>query len=138
MDDVTDGEIAEEVTKARNLRGEVKVSVTSISDLLQPKQEVSISPPEPSASTSSNSGQHSNEASNVRVKLPKLEVKRFTSKVEEWQEFWDSFDSAIHTNPKLSQVDKFSYLRDFWLEQRECLWQAWPSQVQITKPQLTF
>ena len=38
-------------------------------------------------------------------------MKRFSGKVEEWQEFWDSFESAIHTNSKLSPVDKFSYLR---------------------------
>ena len=111
VDEVTDDEIAEEVTEAGDLRGEGKALVTSISDLLQPKQEVSISPPEPSPSTSSTSGQHGNEASNFRVKLPKLEVKRFSGKVEEWQEFWDSFESAIHTNSKLSPVDKFSYLR---------------------------
>ena len=52
-----------------------------------------------------------NESSTVRVRLPKLKTKRFTGKVEEWQEFWDSFKSAIHTNSKLSPVDKFSYLR---------------------------
>ena len=31
--------------------------------------------------------------------------------MEEWQEFWDSFDSTIHTNAKLSPVDKFAYFR---------------------------
>ena len=52
-----------------------------------------------------------NESSTGRARLPKLKTKRFTGKVEEWQEFWDSFESAIHTNLKLSPVDKFSYLR---------------------------
>ena len=28
-----------------------------------------------------------------------------------WTPFWDSFQSAIHLNPDLSDVDKFSYLR---------------------------
>ena len=45
------------------------------------------------------------------MKLPKLETKKFSGRIEEWQEFWDSFESAIHTNTKLSSVDKFSYLR---------------------------
>lgn len=48
---------------------------------------------------------------NVRVKLPKLEAKRFNGKVEEWQEFWDSYESSIHKNQSLSNVDKFAYLR---------------------------
>ena len=47
----------------------------------------------------------------ARVKLPKLEVRKFVGKLEEWQEFWDSFESAIHLNDSLSKVDKFSYLR---------------------------
>ncbi|XP_045195074.1 uncharacterized protein LOC123550710 [Mercenaria mercenaria] len=28
-----------------------------------------------------------------------------------WTEFWDSFESAIHNNKKLSNVDKFNYLK---------------------------
>ncbi|XP_046864814.1 uncharacterized protein LOC124459413 [Xenia sp. Carnegie-2017] len=46
-----------------------------------------------------------------RVKLPKLEVKKFTGKIQDWREFWDSFESSIHNNDGLSEVDKFTYLR---------------------------
>ena len=53
----------------------------------------------------------SSAASSVRVKLPKLEVKKFKGSVFEWQEFWDAFESSIHTNAGLSDVDKFSYLK---------------------------
>ena len=28
-----------------------------------------------------------------------------------WAAFWDSFNSAIHTNDRLSEIDKFNYLR---------------------------
>ena len=28
----------------------------------------------------------------------------------EWTTFWDSFESAVHTNPDLTGVDKFNYL----------------------------
>ena len=45
------------------------------------------------------------------AKLPKLEVKKFSGKIQEWQEFWDSFESAIDSNKSLSAVDKFAYLR---------------------------
>ena len=48
----------------------------------------------------------------VRVKLPKLESKTFDGKAYEWQEFWDSFENSIHTSEQLSDVDKFSYLRN--------------------------
>ncbi|XP_046864646.1 uncharacterized protein LOC124459170 [Xenia sp. Carnegie-2017] len=46
-----------------------------------------------------------------RVKLPKLEVKKFSGKIQDWREFWDSFESSIHNNDGLSEVDKFTYLR---------------------------
>ena len=49
--------------------------------------------------------------SKVRAKLPKLEVKKFKGDVCKWQEFWDSFESSIHSNDSLSDVDKFNYLR---------------------------
>ena len=47
----------------------------------------------------------------ARARLSKLEVKKFGGRINEWQEFWDSYQSAIHSNHSLSGVDKFSYLR---------------------------
>ena len=48
-----------------------------------------------------------------RVKLPKMEIKKFSGSPREWQEFWDSYKSAVHENEELSDIDKFSYLRHF-------------------------
>ena len=45
------------------------------------------------------------------MRLPKLEVQKFDGKLHKCQEFWDSFESAIHRNESLDDVDKFSYLR---------------------------
>ncbi|XP_065061319.1 uncharacterized protein LOC135688408 [Rhopilema esculentum] len=57
-----------------------------------------------------------NESSRkVRAKLPKLELKKFSGKPQEWSEFWDSFVSAVHGNDELSTIDKFAYLK-FYLE----------------------
>ena len=50
----------------------------------------------------------------VNVRLPKLELKTFSGKIHEFQEIWDSFESAIHDNESLSKVDKFKYLRSFF------------------------
>jgi hypothetical protein len=52
----------------------------------------------------------------VRAKLPKLQAITFDGKIQEWQEFWESFESAIHRNECLSEVDKFTYLRSLLLE----------------------
>ena len=49
----------------------------------------------------------------VRVKLPELQIERFSGKVYEFQAFWDSFSSAIHFNENLADVDKLQYLKAF-------------------------
>ncbi|XP_078368716.1 uncharacterized protein LOC144652543 [Oculina patagonica] len=45
-----------------------------------------------------------------KAKLPKLVLPKFRGDITQWQSFWDSFNSAIHTNPQLSQIDKFNHL----------------------------
>ena len=49
----------------------------------------------------------------VRAKLPKLELKKFSGHPIDWPEFWDGFQTAVHENEELSNVDKFSYLRHY-------------------------
>ena len=45
------------------------------------------------------------------VKLPKIGLPHFNGDLMKWTPFWDSFDSAIHQNARLSEIDKFNYLR---------------------------
>ena len=44
-------------------------------------------------------------------KLPKLELPKFAGRITEWNAFWDLYDSAIHSNPSISKVNKFNYLQ---------------------------
>lgn len=44
-------------------------------------------------------------------RLPKLNLPRFSGDLLEWQTFWDSFQAAVHSNPKLTSIEKFNYLR---------------------------
>ena len=45
-----------------------------------------------------------------KVKLPKLTLKRFTGDKTAWSTFWETFESSIHQNTSLSNIDKFNYL----------------------------
>ena len=45
------------------------------------------------------------------AKLPKLVLKPFSGDVLEFQEFWESFESAIHKKDDLDGLTKFNYLR---------------------------
>ena len=53
---------------------------------------------------------HAAVDSTSHVKLPKLSLRKFNGDITKWASFWDSFDSAIHSNSSLSSVDKFNYL----------------------------
>ena len=44
-------------------------------------------------------------------RLPKLNLPYFSGDPLVWQTFWDSFEAAIHSNPSLTGVQKFNYLR---------------------------
>lgn len=48
---------------------------------------------------------------NQSHKLPKLTLPSFSGNLLEWQNFWDSYETAVHCNPTLSEVQKFNYLK---------------------------
>lgn len=50
-------------------------------------------------------------AAQTHVKLPKLELQRFSGASTEWQSFWEQFERAVHENDTLSDSEKFLYLR---------------------------
>lgn len=45
------------------------------------------------------------------VRLPKLDLPKFSGEYDEWFPFCDAFRSAIHSNPSLSNGQKLQYLR---------------------------
>ena len=45
-----------------------------------------------------------------RVRLPKIELGKFSGDPQKFQGWWDEFDSLIHQND-LSEIDKFHYLK---------------------------
>ena len=70
-----------------------------------------VSLPSPMAPTLPSMSQlHAVGAITPKVKLPKLSIKRYNGDLTKLVTFWDAFHSSIHTNPSLSNVDKFNYL----------------------------
>ena len=115
----TEDEVAEEISRAASLKAETTQRLVTIDEKLTALNVLPSAMISAPASNPLNSNLTENAASpgtsanskTARVKLPKLEVRKFVGKLEEWQEFWDSFENAIHLNDSLSKVDKFSYLR---------------------------
>ena len=46
------------------------------------------------------------------TKLLKLVLKKFNRQPTAWQEFYDAFDSSVHKNPSLIDVDRLNYLQN--------------------------
>ena len=82
----------------------------------QPPRDHSNSALDDSSATSrdrtyvSNSSVNTSQSSQFH-KLPKLSLPIFTGNILEWQTFWDSFESSVHHNDSLSDIQRFSYLR---------------------------
>ena len=49
-------------------------------------------------------------ATQPKAKLPKSVLPKFKGDVMQWQGFWDSYNSSIHTKPRRTQIDKFNHL----------------------------
>jgi len=49
--------------------------------------------------------------SHSQDEIVEASTKKFNGELTKWLTFWDSFESSIHNNQELSDVDKFDYLR---------------------------
>ena len=47
----------------------------------------------------------------INCKLPKLVISPFDGNTLNWTTFWDQFESSIHSERGISDIDKFPYLR---------------------------
>ncbi|KYN06860.1 PREDICTED: uncharacterized protein LOC108782681 [Cyphomyrmex costatus] len=80
-----------------------------IRELLNPLSAPRAQPTQPySPSTSSAFNRSENHCS---VRLPKLNLPTFSGKYDEWFPFYDSFNSIIHSNASISDVQKLQYLK---------------------------
>lgn len=46
-------------------------------------------------------------------RLPKMELTVFKGDPLEWQGFWDQFQISIHDNERISDIDRFNYLKRY-------------------------
>ena len=49
----------------------------------------------------------------MSVKLPKLDMLTFSGDKLKWSEFWDAFENAVHNKKKMSNIEKFNYLKSW-------------------------
>ena len=85
--------IAPEIKDSEKIKAEIRGVILSIEEKL--KGDLPITPPACQAVPTQSMPPKNEKA---KARLPKLEVKKFGGRIHEWQEFWDSFESAIHSN----------------------------------------
>ena len=108
--EVEEEEIVKEIGESDDLRAELSELVVKLEEGLLVSE--GLQTPIETLATSQMLG----AATKVKARLPKLEVKKFSGKLQECQEFWDSFESSIDRNESLAALDKFAYLRGLLLE----------------------
>ena len=96
-----EGDLENEIQQADTFKDSVYSAMVRLQEAV--KETVTATPP-----TSVAAMPHTPDH---RIKLPKLTIQSFDRDVTLWTPFWDSYDSAIHQNPSLSEVDRFNYLR---------------------------
>ena len=97
--------LATEIERADDYKSEIYAAIVSIDKAL--KLTTPPAPPAPFPTRELTPAR----APEPSVRLPKLSIKPFNGDITQWTTFWDSFKSAIHENPTLSDIDKFNYLR---------------------------
>lgn len=74
-------------------------------------------------------GENNRRAQQQEVKLPRIELTPFSGKYEDWATFHDLFNSLIHTNGSIADVQKLHYLKANVLGDAESLLRS----ITITK-----
>ena len=116
LEEDNDDECAEELEESGNFKDKVSYALLKIEDLEKKITSLSDLPSQLFLRRSESVDSGSN-IKIQRVRLPKMEIKKFSGFPQEWQEFWDSYKSAEHENEQLSDIDKFNYFKHF-LEDR--------------------
>ena len=107
--DEDDGDCGKEVFDVENFKQKVQRALPQIDnvllDLAKEERPENIGLQESLSSTATL------PRNKVRARLPKLDLKKFSGKPYDWQDFWDAFLSSIDENEQLAEVEKFSYLK---------------------------
>ena len=97
----TDAELVADIDEADTIKQGIYAAIVKIensSSLVTPTAPPSSAGATPATTTTA-------------ARLPKLQLQPFNGELTSWTTFWDEYESAIHNNATLPDIDKFTYLR---------------------------
>ena len=53
------------------------------------------------------------------VKLPKITISSYDGSLLKWNEFWSQFETTVHQNVDLTEIQKFTYLKSYLTAEAE-------------------
>ena len=90
--------LAQEITVAGEYSYEVRLDINRVN---QAMAEIMPTPPNDPQAPHTTRG----------VKLPKLNISKFSGDFTQWKAFWDIFNTSVHKRTDLEQIEKFTYLK---------------------------
>ena len=100
---LADEEIENELCCWREFLGEIDQALDAAHEYLNEECH--------SEEQSSKGSVHKDSHQSSNLKLPRIELPKFSGDVLKFQNFWDQFEAAVHDNADLPNVQKFTYLR---------------------------
>ena len=100
---LADEEIENELCCWRKFLGEIDQALDAAHEYLNEECH--------SEEQSSKGSVHKDSHQSSNLKLPRIELPKFSGDVLKFQNFWDQFEAAVHDNADLPNVQKFTYLR---------------------------
>ena len=116
IDLIEDESLADEIEQADGYKETIFASLIRIDKLMETSSTTSHLSTDTVTTEVRTDGRGSLSS---RVNLPRLQLKPFGGELTKWTSFWDSFESAVHSNGELSDVEKFNYLTSL-LERSAC------------------
>ena len=90
---------------------EVQSRITGLKTMIKSRNSAAQRPTHVPMDEASNVTSSATAVPVSMTKLPRLELPRFKGDVTHWRSFWDSFDSAVHSNQAISKIDKYNHLK---------------------------
>ena len=104
-DDICDlldpDDVEDDVIECSKILQPTHLMLVQLNEKIEGFKAKSVSASENTVS-SSNGSQH---------RLPKLEIPTFKGDPLQWQGFWDQFSTSVHDHDRLSDIDRFNYLK---------------------------
>ena len=112
LESCKDDDIEAEILEEGSFREQVHECLIKIDEvLLVTVQETPPTSTQDNASESHSSHNSSFSEPKIKAKLRKLSMKKFNGNPLHWQSWWDCFNSAVHSNDSLMQIDKYIYMK---------------------------